>query len=240
MSTGPGRPVLAMWNASRNVSRQLVSGLQKVAVLHHRHGDAHDIGFLERVRADDAARHLARDHHERHAVHVGRRNARHRVRGARAAGDDDHAHVARGARVAVGLVHGALFVARQHVLDLVRVVQRVVYFDGLAAGIAEHEVDALGFERGHHGLGALHRLALLRRLAAQPRGAPASVAFAWFGRGARPSVAVLRAFVMIRTPPCLPTRRASRTSRARRGRVSAPAAARRRDGVPTRRRPRPA
>ena len=85
-------------------------------------------------------------------VHVGRRDARDRVRGTRAARDDGHAHVARGARVAVGLVHGALFVARQHVLDLRGVVQRVVNLDGLAAWVAEHEVDAFGLERGDNRL----------------------------------------------------------------------------------------
>ena len=136
-------------------------------MLHDGHGDAHDVGLLERVRADDAARHLACDDDERHRVHVGRRDARDRVRGPRAAGDDGHAHVARGARVAVRLVHGALFVTRQHVSDLGGIVQCVVDLDGLAAWIAEHEVDAFGLERGHDGLGAGHAPSLLRRLAAK-------------------------------------------------------------------------
>ena len=56
MSTGPGRPVEAIWNASRNVLGKVVGRLQKEAVLHHGHGDAHDVGFLERVSADDSAR----------------------------------------------------------------------------------------------------------------------------------------------------------------------------------------
>ncbi len=37
-------------------------------------------------------------------------------------------------------VHGALLVAREHVRDLVGIVQRVVELDGLAARVAEHEV----------------------------------------------------------------------------------------------------
>lgn len=37
---------------------EVVGRLQQEAVLDHGHGDAHDVGLLEAVRADDAARDL--------------------------------------------------------------------------------------------------------------------------------------------------------------------------------------
>ena len=150
--------------------RQLIGGLQQEGVLDHGHGDADDVGLLEAVGADDAARYLAGDDHERHAVHIGGGDAGDRVGGAGAGGHDDHADVARGARIAVGLVHRALFVAGKHMVKLLAIVERVVDLDGLAARIAEHQVDALGLEGGHHGLRADHLLALFGVLAAQAAG----------------------------------------------------------------------
>ena len=74
-----------------------------------------------------------------------------------------NANLARGARVAVGHVRGALFVAGEHMVQLLAVVQRVVDFDGLATGVAEHGVDAFGLKRSDNRLGARHRLALHAR-----------------------------------------------------------------------------
>ena len=83
-----------------------------------------------------------------------------------------HAHLARGARVAVGHVRGALLVAGEHVADLLGVVERVVDLDGLAAGVAEDGVHALGLEAGDDGLSPGHGLALVLRLASRPERAP--------------------------------------------------------------------
>ena len=57
-------------------------------------------------------------------------------------GGDRHADPAAGARVAVGHVRGALFVADQHVANRV-IEQRVVGRQDGAAGVAEDGVDAL-------------------------------------------------------------------------------------------------
>ena len=138
--------------------RQLIGGLQQEGVLDHGHGDADDVGLLEAVGADDAAWHLTGDDHERHAVHIGGGDAGDRVGGARAGGNDDHADVARCARIAIGLVHRALLMTGEHMMQLLAVVERVVDLDGLTARVAEHQVDALGLERGHHSLRADHAL----------------------------------------------------------------------------------
>ena len=96
-------------------------------------------------------------------VHVGRRDARDRVRGARPACDEHHAGSAGSACVPVGHMHRALLMPGEDVGDPLGVVKRVVDADGLTARIAEHHVDALRLERRHDGLGAEHDLALLGR-----------------------------------------------------------------------------
>ena len=148
---------------------KVVGRLQKEAVLHDGHGDAHNVRLLERVSADDSARDLARDNHHRNGIHVCGRDARHRVRGTRAARHQHNANLARGARVAVGHVRGALFVAGEHMVQLLAVVQRVVNFDGLATGVAEHGVDAFGLKRSDNRLGARHRFALVLGVAARSK-----------------------------------------------------------------------
>ena len=140
--------------------RKVVGALQEEAVLHHGHGDAHDVGFLEGVGADDAARDLARDDHERHGVHVRRGDARHRVGGAGAGRHEHDAHLAGGAGVAIGLVHRTLLVAGKDVTDLRGVVERVVDLDGLATGVPEERVHALGLEARDDGLGSAVQIEL--------------------------------------------------------------------------------
>ena len=61
-------------------------------------------------------------------------------------GDQRHADLAGGARVAVGGVHGGLLVAHQHVLDRVLLVQRVVDVEHRAAGVAPEVLDAFGLQ----------------------------------------------------------------------------------------------
>ena len=148
---------------------EVVGGLQQEAVLDHGHSDAHDVGLLEAVRADDAARDLAGDDHHGDGVHVGRGDAGHRVGGSGAGGHEDHAHLAGGAGVAVGHVRGALLVAGQHVVDLLAVVEGVVDLDGLTAGVAKDGVHALRLEGGDDGLGARHGLALVRGVASRAK-----------------------------------------------------------------------
>ena len=144
-------------------------------MLHNRHRDAHDVGLLERVGADDAARHLSGDNHKRHAVHVGGRDARDRIGGARPARHDGHADAARRPRIAVRLVHGTLLVAREHMAEHLRVVERVVDLDSLPTRVAEYQIDSLGLERGDDRLGSRHGFTLLLRLVrAHERTAPLS------------------------------------------------------------------
>ena len=97
---------------------EVVARLQQETVLDHGHGDADNVGFLECVRADDAACDLAGDNHQGHGIHKGGCDAGYGVGGARPAGDQDYADFAGCARVAVRHVRGALLVAGQHVANL--------------------------------------------------------------------------------------------------------------------------
>ena len=56
MTTGPGRPVEAMWNASWMTCGMLGRALHEVGVLDDRQRDAGDVGLLEGVGADQVGR----------------------------------------------------------------------------------------------------------------------------------------------------------------------------------------
>jgi hypothetical protein len=103
--------------------------------------DANGVALLEGIQANGGRGHLAGDDHHRNAVHVGRGNAGDRIGDARAGGDQRHTDVARGARIAVGRMHGRLFVAHQHVLDGVLLVESVVDVQDGTAGVAPDVLD---------------------------------------------------------------------------------------------------
>jgi hypothetical protein len=74
-TTGPGRPVRAMWKAFFIVIGQIAHVLDQEVVLDDGARDAHGVAFLEGIQADGRRGHLAGDDHHRDAVHVGRGNA---------------------------------------------------------------------------------------------------------------------------------------------------------------------
>ena len=125
---------------------------QKV-VLGHRQRDAGDVHFLKRVGAQQLARHIAGDADDGNRIEHGRGNAGDQVGRAGTAGGNGHAHLARGARVAVGHVRRALLVAHQDVADG-KLAQRVVRRQNRAARIAEDGVDAFADQRGPEDLRA--------------------------------------------------------------------------------------
>ena len=89
-------------------------------------------------------------------------------------------------------MHRSLLVASEDMRDLLAVVERVVDLDRLATGVAEHQIDALGLERGDNGLGAVHAPALLLGLAAQAQ-RPANLGFLAFHGVAHETYAPLSA-----------------------------------------------
>ncbi len=128
-------------------ARQILDAAHEIIVLGAIARDAGRVAFLERVRADQVRRHLAGDADERDRIEQGVGEAGDRVGRAGTRGDEQHADLAGRAGVAFGGVRGALFMAHENVAKLVLAENRVVDRQDGAAGIAEHEFDALVLQR---------------------------------------------------------------------------------------------
>ena len=133
-------------------ARDVVGVLHQVGVLHHRVGDAGDVGLLEGVLAEHRRDGLAGEDDHRHRVHQRRQQAGHRVGGAGTGGHQHHARLAGRARVAVGHVRGPLLVADEDQLDL-RVDERVEDRHRGAARQAEDVLDPFALEAADQRLG---------------------------------------------------------------------------------------
>jgi hypothetical protein len=114
----------------------------QVAVLGDRERDAGNVGFLERVVADQLARHLTGDADHRHRVHHRGRDAGDQVRGSRTRGGNRHAHAASRPGISIGHVRSALLVTNQDMSDRV-VEHRVVRGQDRAAWVSEDRIYAL-------------------------------------------------------------------------------------------------
>ena len=155
ISTGPGRPVRAMWNAS-----WIVRGISVGCWIMK---ECLTIGMVmpnvsaswkpsvpsSSVRTWPVKKTTGTRVHHR----VGQRGDD--VRRAGAGGGEADADLARRLRVALGRVAAARLVADEHVLDA-RVVQRVVGRQVGAARVAEYDVHALGLEAVHDGVDGSH------------------------------------------------------------------------------------
>ena len=148
---GPGRPVVAMWNAWRTAIGMSARFGDQIVVLGHRPGDADRVALLEGVGADGGRRHLAGDHHDRHRVHVRVAQGRDDVgRGGTRCHHRD-ARTACGVGIALRHVPGALLVAHEDVADR-RVDDRVVHRQDGPARKAEHDLDPFHLQRSYERL----------------------------------------------------------------------------------------
>ena len=133
-------------------------------MLRRRARDAAVVGLLEGVVADQVRGHLSGEGDDGDRVHEGVLERRHQVgrRGPR--GDQAHAHLAGGARVALGRVPGGRFMAYQDVAETLEVVQGVVDRQYRPPGQAEHGVHAFTLQRLQHDPRSrkLHSVTLLR------------------------------------------------------------------------------
>src|SRR6476659_8042052 len=144
-STGPGRPVEAMWKAA-----WMYSGIWRGSVTRN---ECLTIGSV--IPVTSASWNLSRDEHRRHRVQHGVGDGRYQVGRARARGRERHPDPARCLRVSLGRVTGALLVASLDVLE-VRVVDRVVGRQVRAAWDPEDVLDPLGLQRFTQCIGGPH------------------------------------------------------------------------------------
>ena len=115
--------------------------------------DAHEIGLLKGVGAQQRRTDLSGYEHQRRGVHQRVGESRHGIGGAGAGGDQTDPHAAADAGVALRGVYGALFVPHEDVAQAVAVVvECVVDGDDRPAGVAENRIDALAQERFDQGL----------------------------------------------------------------------------------------
>ena len=151
--------------------RYLVRRLHEEAVLGCGAADARHVRLLECVGADLRKRHLSGHQDERHAVHVGGREAGYRVGGAWSARHDHHPGAPGGARVAVGHVDASLLVAPEDEAELRRP-HAVEDVHDVPAGIAEHHLGGSPLEAFDERLRArsARPLQLNRSIGALPRG----------------------------------------------------------------------
>jgi len=152
MTTGPGRPLVAILNACFTTVG--ISLTYEVAVFHHRQGHPEKVGLLKSALADHCLRHLAGDGDERDRIHERVGDAGDEVGGAGAAGG--HADTGRGTGVALGRERAALLVAGQDGADLLGSGQRLVKLHARAAGVSEDRVHALALECADEDLTADH------------------------------------------------------------------------------------
>ena len=129
-------------------------------MLDHRIGGADDIGFLEGVRADGVHADLTGDDDHRNGIHVRVGDRGDHVGGARTGGDDAHADLSGGQRIAFGRMARGLLVTHQHETELRIVLDGIVDGQNRTARNAEDVLDAQILQRTDQRFGASHLLAV--------------------------------------------------------------------------------
>ena len=127
-------------------ARDIFGARDDYVVFCDRHGDAGDVDFLEGVGAEQFAAHLASDADDGRGIEHGGGDAGDHVGCAGAAGGHGDADATSGARITVGHVRGALFVAHENVVEL-GFAEGVVDGKNRAAGISENMLHAQLGER---------------------------------------------------------------------------------------------
>ncbi len=156
---GAGPPVHGNVEGLVQDAGKIVDVLDQIIVLGAGPRDAHRVAFLESVVADQMGRNLAGNAHHGDRIHQRVGEPGHRIGGAGAGGDENHAAFAGRAGIALRRVGCPLLVADQNVLHLLLLEDLVVDRQHRAAGIAEHMLDPLVGQRLQHHLGARHQLA---------------------------------------------------------------------------------
>ena len=143
----PGAPAHRNLKCVADRVRNVLCLVHKEVVLGHGQRDAGDVHFLKRVGAEHLAGHVAGDADHRNGIEHCGGNAGDEIGCAGAAGGDCNAHLARGARIAVGHVRRALLVPHENVVNG-KLAQRVVDRQNRSARIAEDRGHALAHQRG--------------------------------------------------------------------------------------------
>ena len=123
---------------------QVFDVLDQKIMFHNGSSDSNCVALLECVKPNGVCWHLACDHHQGNAVHVGGGNTSDGVGHARSRSHQGNPHIARRSRVAIGRVHCSLLMTDQHVLNGVLFVQGVVNVQNGATWVAPNVFNAFG------------------------------------------------------------------------------------------------
>ena len=122
-------------------ARDVLGARDDYVVFCDRHGDAGDVDFLKSVGAEQLAADLAGDADDGRGIEHGRGDSGDHVRCAGAARCHGDAYAAGGARITIGHVRSALFVANENVVQL-GFAERVVDGENRAAWISKDMLNA--------------------------------------------------------------------------------------------------
>ena len=138
-------------------ARQRVGFLHEVVVLHHRNGDAENVGLLEGVLAEHPGHGLTANDEHRHGVHHRGHETGDGVAGAGAGSHEHRGGAAGRTGIAIGHVHGTLLVAHEDEFHFcLHRLQGVENRNRGTAGISENVLDAEIVEGLDERLSAVH------------------------------------------------------------------------------------
>ncbi len=126
--------------------RKVVNVLHEEVVFCAWSRNSNYVCFLKGVVSYQQGGHLSGHHHQGHGVHRGRRDASNCIRRARARSDEHHAGLSACSCIAVGSVHGPLFVPREYELQVFFVIEVVEDVKHNAARITEDVLHALALQ----------------------------------------------------------------------------------------------
>ena len=122
-------------------------------------GDTDGVGLLKGVRSDQRGCDLPGDDDHRNRIHISIGDPGDGIGRARPGGDQHHPRLARRSRITLGSMCRTGFVADQDVANAVVAEQCIINGQHRAAGVAEHEFDALANQTFHQDFGATALLA---------------------------------------------------------------------------------
>ncbi len=101
-------------------TRNVVGRIQQIAVLHNRHADIKNIGFLEGVFSDHPRNGLTGQANHRDRIHMSSHDPRNNIGGAGTASDKNNSGLAGGTSIAISHMSRALLMTNQNELYIRR------------------------------------------------------------------------------------------------------------------------
>ena len=159
-----GPPALSNVKSPPQRACQLFHVLDDITVLCDGHGHSRNVHLLKAVLAQHGKRHIGRNCHHGHRVHVRRSNTCHQIGGSGSAGGHTYTHPACGSCIAVRRMGGTLLMGGQDMPDLPAVlVQCIIDIQNGTAGISEHGVYSLLLQTFYYDLRTVQlHMSLLR------------------------------------------------------------------------------